>query len=140
VRTLDKAPNPKTANGQKIKPIPGRTREAIKEALPARVVDLLTATFSPDGSRIVTASWDKTARIWDAHFQTMSVKEGLVEARKPDRLLLYIDQWKELNAQAPSTSDKDRDSYARSGGVRDPQNERNEPLSFTVDEKSLVRQ
>jgi hypothetical protein len=25
-----------------------------------------SATFSPDGKRIVTASWDKTARIWDA--------------------------------------------------------------------------
>src|SRR5262245_24084904 len=25
-----------------------------------------SADFSPDGSRIVTASWDKTARIWDA--------------------------------------------------------------------------
>jgi hypothetical protein len=25
-----------------------------------------TAAFSPDGSRIVTSSWDKTARIWDA--------------------------------------------------------------------------
>src|SRR5215469_1738117 len=25
-----------------------------------------TAVFSPDGSRVVTASWDNTARVWDA--------------------------------------------------------------------------
>jgi hypothetical protein len=28
--------------------------------------DMTSAGFSPDGSRIVTASFDKTARIWDA--------------------------------------------------------------------------
>jgi WD40 repeat protein len=39
-----------------------------------------SAAFSPDGSRIVTASLDKTARIWDSHLQTMSVKDLLVEA------------------------------------------------------------
>jgi WD40 repeat protein len=27
---------------------------------------LSSAVFSADGSRIVTASWDKTARLWDA--------------------------------------------------------------------------
>jgi hypothetical protein len=37
-----------------------------------------SAAFSPDGSRIVTASWDKTARIWESHFATMSAK-GLLE-------------------------------------------------------------
>jgi WD40 repeat protein len=36
-----------------------------------------SAAFSTDGSRIVTASEDETARIWDAHLETMSVK-GLV--------------------------------------------------------------
>jgi WD40 repeat protein len=39
----------------------------------------LTATFSPDGTRIVTASLDKTAQIWDIRFATMSTKDLLVE-------------------------------------------------------------
>ena len=27
---------------------------------------VFSAAYSPDGTRIVTASWDKTARIWEA--------------------------------------------------------------------------
>jgi phage terminase small subunit len=40
---LDKAPYPKKAKPQKIKPIPGRTLEAIKETRPSQAVDILTA-------------------------------------------------------------------------------------------------
>jgi WD40 repeat protein len=38
-----------------------------------------SAAFSPDGKRVVTASYDNTARIWDVHFATMSVKDLVVE-------------------------------------------------------------
>jgi WD40 domain-containing protein len=38
-----------------------------------------SAAFSPDGSRLVTAG-DKTARVWDAHLQTMSANGLLVQA------------------------------------------------------------
>ena len=41
---------------------------------------MYSAAFSPDGSRIVTASADKTARIWDVHLETISAKDLLVEA------------------------------------------------------------
>jgi WD40 repeat protein len=37
-----------------------------------------SVAFSPNGSRIVTASADNTARIWDA--QMMAVKDLLAEA------------------------------------------------------------
>jgi WD40 repeat protein len=39
-----------------------------------------SAAFSSSGSRIVTASSDKTARIWEIRFDTMSTKDLLVEA------------------------------------------------------------
>jgi len=39
-----------------------------------------SAAFSPDGTRIVTASVDdKTARVWDVHFATMSTRDLVAE-------------------------------------------------------------
>jgi WD40 repeat protein len=31
---------------------------------------VVSAAFSPDGTRVVTASWDKTARVWDVGLDT----------------------------------------------------------------------
>jgi WD40 repeat protein/energy-coupling factor transporter ATP-binding protein EcfA2 len=57
-----------TATGKEIKVLGGYDTSSVD-----------SATFSPDGSRIVTVSSDG-AYIWDVHFQTMPVKDLLVEA------------------------------------------------------------
>jgi WD40 repeat protein len=38
------------------------------------------AAFHPNGSRIVVASEDRTARIWDAPVATMSTREFIADA------------------------------------------------------------
>ncbi len=69
---------------------------------------VVSAVFNPDGSRIVTASYDMTARIWDVHLETMSVKGLLVEAcvrlagqtkltRDEMRLAGYPDEMQEID-------------------------------------------
>ena len=43
-------------------------------------------------------------RIGNSELLSHMIRQGLVQAEgKPDRLLLYVDQWEELHAQAPST-------------------------------------
>ena len=44
---------------------------------------VVSAQFSPDGQRVVTASWDKTARLWDA-----ANGKPIGEPMKHDRRLL----------------------------------------------------
>jgi WD40 repeat protein len=55
-----------------------QTREPTFPAVPVRN-GLSSGAFSPDGSRIVTASFDKTARIWDSHLPTMSPSDLLLQ-------------------------------------------------------------
>src|SRR5439155_19096789 len=49
----------------------------------SRVIE--TAVFSPDGKRILTASWDHTARIWDAE-----TGEQIAELVHPQRVASAI--------------------------------------------------
>jgi hypothetical protein len=66
------------------------------------------AAYSPDGSRIVTASADQLAFIWDVHLATMSAKSLFAEAcahlgdstkltRDEMRLAGYPDSTREIN-------------------------------------------
>jgi WD40 repeat protein len=68
-----------------------------------------SAAFSPDGTRIVTRSLDKTARIWDVRFATMSTSDLIVEvctrrlrgatkmSREEMRLVGYPDDMPEID-------------------------------------------
>ena len=56
----------------------------------------------------ITNEADKL-RTGDPELISHMIREQLDQAEgKPDRLLLYIDQWEELYAQAPPSSDKER--------------------------------
>jgi WD40 repeat protein len=38
--------------------------------------DVRSASFSPDGKLIVTASWDRTARVWDTSGKLLAELKG----------------------------------------------------------------
>jgi len=54
------------------------TGNPIGEPLTGHADGVWSAAFSPDGKRIVTASWDNTARLWDAHVDVASAAFILV--------------------------------------------------------------
>jgi energy-coupling factor transporter ATP-binding protein EcfA2 len=76
----------------------------------------LAAAFDPraDGEGAVEYATKITneaakLRMGDPELLSHMIREELDRAEgKPDRLLLYIDQWEELYAQAPSSSDRER--------------------------------
>jgi energy-coupling factor transporter ATP-binding protein EcfA2 len=75
----------------------------------------LAAAFNPradegaaEYATKITNEADKL-RTGDLELLSHMIREQLDQAEgKPDRLLLYIDQWEELYAQAPSSSDEER--------------------------------
>jgi TPR repeat protein/energy-coupling factor transporter ATP-binding protein EcfA2 len=76
----------------------------------------LAAAFNPRGegegaaeyATKITTEADRL-RTGDPELLSHMIREELDRAEgKPDRLLLYIDQWEELYARAPSSSDKER--------------------------------
>jgi energy-coupling factor transporter ATP-binding protein EcfA2 len=76
----------------------------------------LAAAFNPRADDEGTAEYAKRItkeadelRTGDPDLLSHMIREQLDQAEgKPDRLLLYIDQWEELYAQAPPSSDKER--------------------------------
>jgi hypothetical protein len=76
----------------------------------------LAAAFNPRGDAEGAAEYaDKITneadklRTGDAELLSHIIREELEQVEgKPDRLLLYIDQWEELYAQAPSASARER--------------------------------
>ena len=65
---------------------------------------MTSAQFSPDGTRIVTASGDKTARVWDAAtgkaLATLAGHEGSVSSAQfsPDGTRIVTASWRQDRA------------------------------------------
>src|SRR6516162_3830410 len=75
----------------------------------------LAAAFNPRADDEGAAKYAKRItkeadelRTGDPELLSHMIREQLGQAEGKDRLLLYIDQWEELYAQAPSNSDKER--------------------------------
>ncbi len=52
------------------------------DSTPVAQNDVTSAGFSPDGQRIVTGSWDKTAKVWDTNGNLLATLPAQREANK----------------------------------------------------------
>ena len=86
----------------------------------------LAAAFNPRADHEPAAGYAEKItneadrlRTGDPELLAHMIRQELDQAEgKPDRLLLYIDQWEELYAQAPSSSDKERATQHDADGSR----------------------
>jgi len=79
----DAGPTLRFLLAQAMKPV-----DALRATLTGHQESVQSAAFSPDGTRVVTASNDKTAKVWDIYLEIRSPAEiaALVRCRVPWRL------------------------------------------------------
>ena len=71
-------------SGLNLPPLPSHaaTLELVSAKTNAQGQEITSVQFSPDGSKIVSGSWDKTIKVWDAESMTM------IEERKGDAVTI----------------------------------------------------
>jgi WD40 repeat protein len=70
--------------------------------------DLRFASFSPDGKRVVTASDDRTARVWNAFWPSLVRPENLIEEVCQRKLLGNARKITEADVRAARILSHDR--------------------------------
>jgi WD40 repeat protein len=65
----------------------GRGHRPARHQPPRASGPVVSAAFSPDGTRVVTASWDKSARIWDLRLDEGTLEQWSVIAERSPYVL-----------------------------------------------------
>jgi len=70
---------------------------------------VLSAAFSGDGKRVVTASWDGTARIWDVTWATLVRGDALRERVCAEKLIGAAQEFPDNEMEDPILRGIDKD-------------------------------